>query len=112
GETEAGLCEEPQVIVGKPLARIDEPGRDAGRVQRRPEAVAGAGEGGADLRRPQAGIDADDEQTAGVDVDVVDDGVAEIVEVGRGRPRPDTLVPGAPAHRGRSSAPKRTAPSD
>ena len=55
-----------------PGARVDLPRRDPGAVQRRPETIPGSREVGVHGRRPQPGVDADEEQPHVVPGEVVD----------------------------------------
>ena len=64
-----------------PVVGIDLPVGDPGPIQRRIEPIAGAREVSADRSRPQPRVDTDEQQYTARADQVVDDGVAEGVEL-------------------------------
>ena len=79
------------VVVGHADAAIDVPVDHAGPPQRRVEAVAGVGEVRRRRRRPQAGVDADEEQPQARADEVGHRCVAERLQLGPGEPHAGTL---------------------
>ena len=62
GDADAPLDEVAPVVVGHPRPAVDDPIDHPAAQQRRVEAVAGVGEVGGRGRRPQPGVDADEQQ--------------------------------------------------
>jgi hypothetical protein len=75
------------------LRRLQQPGREAGQVQDRPEAVAGAGEVVARRGRHEAGVDAAEQHLEAVRDDVRHEPVAGGLQFGLGEPR-QRIAPG------------------